>query len=106
VRAVAAGADDVDRVVTLLLGERHQIGRLEDRVEQSGQLLRALALGAERHGERDQLRRSRVAGQDRRHRHPGLLSGEVVAVEQQPDERGPSPVIGEIRHRRGRRAQM
>jgi hypothetical protein len=59
---IATGPDDVDHRITLVLGERHDLGGGEDRVEQSRQLLGALPLRAQRDDEADQLGRRRIPG--------------------------------------------
>ena len=66
--SIAAGADDVDAVVALVLGERDDLARRQHGVEQSRQLLGALALGAQ--GDDEPISWAGVASpdQDRRHR--------------------------------------
>jgi hypothetical protein len=94
---IAAGPDDVDRRVPQVVTERHDRGVLEHGVEQAGELGRGLTLGAERDHEPDQLCRRRVAAQDRVHRRPRLLGGQVGAVEQRAQQRAAT--------RRGRRSR-
>ena len=90
---VAAGTDDVDGVVALILGERHDLARRQHRVEQAGQLLGALALGAQGDDEADQLGRRGVARQDRAHRRPRLVGGQVMPIQQQCEQTRPPAVL-------------
>ena len=90
---VAAGADDVDGVVALVLRERHDLARRQHGVEQAGQLLGALALGAQGDDEADQLSRRGVARQDRAHRRPRLVGRQVMAFQQQREQTRPPAVL-------------
>ena len=64
----------------------------------AGDLLGRLTFGAQGDDETDQLCRRGVAVKDRAHRCPRLLGGEVDAVEQGGEERGPSAVLFEMYH--------
>ena len=95
VAAIATGADDVDGARSQFLAQRHQRGRGQHGVEQSTELLRRLTLGTQGDDEADQLRRRGVAGQNRRHRRPGMRRRQVATLEQLGQERGPSTQVVE-----------
>jgi hypothetical protein len=82
VRAISTRAHDVDRGGPELVAERNELGRAQDRVEQSGELLSGLALGPQGHGEGDDLCRRRVAGKDHAHGRRSFARSEVLAVHQ------------------------
>ena len=98
VRPVASRADDVDCRRSRLVRERDERGVLQHGVEQAGDLLGRLTFGAKGDDETDQLCRRGVAVEDRAHRCTRLLGGEVDAVEQGGEERGPSAVLFEMYH--------
>src|SRR5436305_14807374 len=78
VRAVAAGADDVDEIVALRPHVEHVLAH---RLRAAGDLVRGLALRAQRdEGARD-LRLRRLAQHDLLHRLTRLRAGEIVPVE-------------------------
>ncbi len=82
VRAVAAGADDVDEIRALRL---HVQDVLAHRLRAAGDLVRGLALRAQRDEEAGDLRLRRLAAHDLAHRLVRLGAGEVVSVEQAGD---------------------
>ncbi len=82
VRAVAARADDVDEVVALWVDAQHVLAH---GLRAAGDLVRRLALGAQRDEEAGDLRGSRLAAHDRAHRLARLVPREVVTVQQLRD---------------------
>ncbi len=84
VRAVAAGADDIDDVGALRVDAEdvlaHRLGAARD-------LVRRLALRAQRDEEAGDLRLRRLAAHDLAHRRARLVARQVVAVEQARDDR-------------------
>ena len=80
VGAVAARADDVDDRETL---RRDGDDVLTHRLGEACDLVRGLALGSQRDEEAGDLRVRPFAVHDRAHQLPGILSREVVAVEEQ-----------------------
>ncbi len=82
VRAVSACADDVDDVGAL---RRDAEDVLAHRLGAAGDLVRRLALRAQRDEEAGDLRLRRLAAHDLAHRRARLVAREVVAVEQTLD---------------------
>ena len=80
VRAIAAGADDVDHRPVHV--ERHAIGGGEHGIDQAPQLLDGLALHAQSDDEPRDLGVARRAGEDLGHRGLGLVSGEILPLAQ------------------------
>ena len=87
-RAVAAGADHVERAA----GDRQRRRDGVHRVEQAGDLVDRLALGTQRDGETGDLGRRGGAGEHLPHRPRGLVGGEVVALDERTEDLGPGVV--------------
>ena len=95
VRAITAGADDVDGAVAQLVAERHQLGGGEHGVEQPGQLVGRLPLRPQGDDEADQLGGGGLPGEDRGHGRARLLGGEITPGEQLGEQPRPTAVVGE-----------
>ncbi len=91
--AIAASTDDVDGTGSQLVAERHQRRCVEHGVEQSAELVGCFTLGAQGDHEGDELGRSCITRQDRRHRRPGMRGRQVAALEELGQERGPTTQV-------------
>ena len=94
-RAIAAGADDVNGAVAEVVVEGDDLGGGQYGVEQTGQLVGRLPLRPQGDDEPDQLGRGGLPGEDRGHGRAGLFGGEVPPGEQLGEQPRPSAVVGE-----------
>ena len=86
--AVTAGTDDVEGAP----GDRQRRGDVVHRVEQAGDLVDGLALGAQGDGETGDLGRCRGAGEHLSHRPRGLVGGQVLPLDERTEDLGPGVV--------------